>query len=175
VKVWHIVGIDPGLVHTGVVRLDIGDGELINSHTVVKGIDAAAVAAWIGNREDHPDKIFIEKYDPRMHFSSDERMVKGEAALRSSLKRYTQVEFIKNRDIKQAVPLVTLNMMGLWNFPTVTHHQDLRSAARIAVMGMMRTPSLNLVLADMMRDALDGNPWPVTDLGGGVSLASVAD
>lgn len=168
----HIIGIDPGLVHTGAVRIIIGKGEIHVSHTVVAGMDAATVAAWAKYHALPVDHIFVEKYDARQHYSTDERMIKGEAAFKRELK---QAEFIKNMGSKKIISIQVLNLMGLWNFTTSTHHQDLRSAARIAVLGMLKTPSLNLILADMVRDTLDGSPWTVVDLGGGVTVASVDD
>jgi hypothetical protein len=43
-----------------------------------------------------------------------------------------------------------------------THHDDLRSAARILVLGMLKNPMLNEVLSDYVRDRIKGRPWDTT-------------
>ena len=165
----HIVGIDPGLVHTGVIRLMLSEGEITVEHTVVAGLDVAAVEEWVGSLGPWPDRIFIEKYDPRMHYSTDERMVKGEAMLKGALRNSV---LLRNTGIKQTVPLAVLSVLGLDSFTTRTHHQDLLSAARIAVLGCMKDPDLNKEVAEAVRDKLDGFPWPVNDLGGGLYVTT---
>jgi hypothetical protein len=55
-----------------------------------------------------------------------------------------------------------LEALGAWKFQTTTHHQDLRSAAKIAVLGMMKQEHTNLLLAAIIRDHIDGRPWKVT-------------
>ena len=42
-----------------------------------------------------------------------------------------------------------------------THHQDLRSAARIALLGMLRDEQMNRLLADVVRDHLAGETWTI--------------
>lgn len=169
---YHIVGVDPGLVHTGVVSLTIGEGAVAHTHALVQGLDAVATRQWIETLSVVPDRIFIEKYVARLHYGADDRMIKGEAAFRRELPK---AGFIRNTDSMSVVPLTVLDLLGVWNFKTTSHHQDLRAAARIAVFGMMKDITLNRVLADAMRDAIGGDPWPVEDQGGGLLVAPVAD
>jgi hypothetical protein len=63
--------------------------------------------------------------------------------------------------VKKIVKPAVLITLGAWLFSTPTHHDDLRSAARIAVLGMMKDPEMNLLLADIIRDHLGGQPWTI--------------
>ena len=154
----HIVGIDPGLVHTGCVRILLNPESKMfrTDHHVVDGIDALAVERWVGSVSPSP-WIFIEKYVPRSNFGTDERMVKGESLLRQSL---PDSVLLRNTGIKAVIKPQLLWVLGLARFSAATHHQDLLSAARIAVLGMMKDPDLNRVLADVVMDHIDGSPWP---------------
>jgi len=162
VPVLHIVGIDPGLVHTGCVRILIDtESKVINTyHAVVDGIDVQAIGSWCHLVKPAP-WIFIEKYVPRSNFGTDERMIKGETALRGSLPDST---LLRNTGIRTVVTPRVLDVLGLTKFKTATHHQDLLSAARIAVLGMMKDTEFNHVLADVVMDHIDGNPWIVRAL-----------
>jgi hypothetical protein len=55
-----------------------------------------------------------------------------------------------------------LELLEAWHFSTTTHHQDLRSAARIAVLGMLLDPALNNVLYLFTTDTIDGRTWNVS-------------
>jgi hypothetical protein len=155
----QIVGVDPGLVHTGVVslvfktsvrRVEVG-------HTLVVGPDAGAVAAWIRGNGQHP-RIYVEQYRTRQHLSSDMRMVKAELDLRQAL---PGARFLPNMGIKRVITQDLMDVLEVWRFPTPSHHQDLRAAARIALLGMVKDDDTNAVLAAVVRDHLDGNPWKV--------------
>lgn len=155
----HVIGVDPGLVHTGVVSMAFipADKKIVVRHLVVTGPDPEAVKEWIAVT--HPNLkpfIFVERYVPRQRLSTDERMVKAEAAFMAGL---AGAKWIRNTGVKQVVSPELMNMLGVWTFPAVTHHQDLRSAARIGLYGMMKNPHLNPVLAGAIRDYLDGVEW----------------
>ena len=157
----HVVGIDPGLVHTGVVSMVFipADKELVVRHLVVDGPDPEAVKEWVANT--HPNLkpfIFVERYVPRQRLSTDERMVKAEAAFVAGM---PDARWIRNTDVKRVVSPELMQLLRVWQFPTVTHHQDLRSAARIGLYGMMKFTELNKILADFVAAHLDGNPWKV--------------
>lgn len=156
--VTHIYGVDPGLVHTGVVRMSFRPGLKtleVESH-LVPGLDAKAVADWINTHSGAV--VFIEKYAPRQSLDSDVRMVQGEQDLKRELPK---AKLLRNTGIKSVVSQQLMEVMGVWSFSTPTHHQDLRSAARIALLGMLKEPRLNNMLADMVRAHLDGNRWTV--------------
>jgi hypothetical protein len=157
----HIVGIDPGLVDTGCVSLVFRPNlrSISVEHGVIAGTNAQAVKDWVF----HPSKpatkhIFIEAYRPRMKLDSDKRMVEMEQELRKVL---PDAKVLPNMGIKRVIPQSLMEVFGVWSWPTVTHHQDLRSAARIALLGMVKEPRLNAIMADVVRDHLEGRPWNV--------------
>jgi hypothetical protein len=63
--------------------------------------------------------------------------------------------------VKKIVSRQLLELVHAYKFGAVTHHQDLRSAARIALLGMMLDPTLNRVLFDYAVDNVDGRDWHV--------------
>jgi hypothetical protein len=163
-KVAQVVGIDPGLVHTGCVRMvfDVVHRTIQLDHLVVDGLDVQAAKTWI----DSVDRvalsdIFIEEYRPRHNLSSDKRMVDGVQQFRRGIPGSL---VLSNTGITKVVPTTLMNLLGVWDWPQSTHHQDLRSAARIALLGMMKKTRLNEVLSTTVRDHLAGLTWEVTRL-----------
>lgn len=155
----HVFGIDPGLVHTGVVRLTFKPYLRtvdVTDH-LVQGPDAQAVDDWLAQTTGK-HHVFVEKYTPRLSLDSDVRMVQAEQDLRRTI---PNAVFLRNTGIKRVIPQSLMEVLGVWSFRTSTHHQDLRSAARIALLGMVKDPPLNQILADVVRDHLDGNQWTV--------------
>ena len=72
---------------------------------------------------------------------------------------------IKNTAVKKLVPPPLLDMLQLYYFSQASHHQDLRSAARIALLGMMKDPDLNMRLSKMFYEALTFDPnWTIQKL-----------
>ena len=157
----HIVGVDPGIVDSGCVRLLFKPNfrHIDVEHKVIPGDNAKAVAEWIRDgRTVFVPKVFIEKYTPRLKLDSDARMVQAEQNLRRELHGAL---FLPNTGVKRVIPQQLMEIFGVWRWPTVTHHQDLRSAARIALLGLVKEPRLNRVMADVVRDHLEGKPWTV--------------
>jgi hypothetical protein len=132
--------VDPGLIHTGVVslKLDTDLLELTSTSTLIDGPDAYQVRAWIGMLGD--PVVFIEKYRPRSHYGTDERMIKAE---RDFKKAMPKAVLLNNTGVLQVVTQELLELLELWKFSLSSHHQDLRSAARVAVLGMLRDPEMN--------------------------------
>lgn len=157
-----IVGVDPGLVHTGCVKLDFDVRQRIieRQFVVIDGLEIRELAGWVRLNDTHVDHVFVEKYRPRHNFSQDPEMLKAEGEIKRLLPK---AELVSNTGIMKAVPLPLLQLLGLRDFPVGTHHQDLRSAARILVKGMMKKPGLNKLLASVVTDALDGNGWEMRD------------
>lgn len=160
VSIAHVIGVDPGLVHTGVVSMEFDSiaGTVIVDHFAFTGLDAQGVAAWIKSAAGVHPKVYIERYRPRQHLGADVRMVQGEQDLRAQLPGAT---FLPNMGIKRVVQQQLMEMLKVWHWTTTTHHQDLRSAARIALLGMLKDDVLNNLLAEVVRDHLDGRPWLV--------------
>lgn len=149
-------GIDPGLVHTGVVRFvfdqdpSIGMYKLDVRHSVIQGFDMPALLNFVVVNANAP--LFVEAYRPRSHFSTDKDMVEGIAKIKQAFPR---AKVLPNMGIKNVVTEDFMKVLGCWDFNTPTHHQDLRSAARIALLGMYKDPMLNQVVADHARHLLN--------------------
>lgn len=154
-----VVGVDPGLVHTGVVRMtfDSTSRTVVVDETAVPGLDPTATAAWIHTQPVPSSQIFIEGYRTRSNFSTDQAMVAGVQELRQVLKG----QVVLNTGVKQVVRRPLMELLGVWQFATVTHHQDLRSAARIALLGMLKSEQLNRVVTQVVLDHLAGRTWNV--------------
>jgi hypothetical protein len=165
-SVTHVVGVDPGLVHTGVVSMlfDSAARRVVVQSTAVPGLNTAAVWNAIDNGSvpDVRPQVFVEAYRPRSNFDSDKRMVEGVAAIRDVLrKEHMDVTVLNNTGVKAVVKKALMDLLGVWSFSTTTHHQDLRSAARIGLLGMMKDDTMNQLLADIVRDHLAGSDWHV--------------
>jgi hypothetical protein len=152
----RVIGIDPGLVHTGLVSLqfDTTARELVVWHHLVQGLDIPTIQGWVKAGWD----VYVEQYRPRQRLGSDVRMVQAEQELRHAI---PSAKFLTNMGIKRVVPQGLMELLEVWKFPTSSHHQDLRSAARIALLGMMKEERTNWVLAEMVRDHVDFQSWQV--------------
>jgi hypothetical protein len=156
--VTHVVGVDPGLVHTGVVNLVFKPEvkEILVLDRLVVGLNDTEVqkaVALVGTKP----IIFIEGYKPRSNLNSDRRMQDGVTRIRQA----TGGKVLDNMGVKKVVKKSLMDLLGVWSFTTTTHHQDLRSAARIALLGMLKDDELNRLLADVVRDHLNGDDWRV--------------
>jgi hypothetical protein len=157
----HIVyGIDPGLVHTGVVGLafDPTKRELQVRPTVVPGADATTMTNSLGERLGWVRHVFIEGYKPRSHYDTDNRMV---TAVSEIHKKIPGSKVLLNHGVKKIIRKPLMDLLEVWNFNTPTHHQDLRAAARIALLGMVKDDTLNACLTQVVTDYLDGRRWDV--------------
>jgi hypothetical protein len=158
-----VIGVDPGLVHTGIVMLDFNtdNRRLVIGHRAVAGPDAllsrAAVEDLAGHKPYPTLDIFIEWYRPRSGYAVDEQMMLAN----TEFKRALEGQLLRNNGVKQVVSPELMKLAGVWSFSSRTHHQDLRSAARIALLGMMLEPALNQVLYTYTTDNIDGRKWDV--------------
>lgn len=157
-----VIGVDPGIVHTGVVVLDFNEHDrvLTVGHAVVDGLDAPRARAEAQALAPRPLALcdtFIEWYRPRSGFSVDERMVQANATFRLELGG----KLLRNTGVKKVVTPDLMKLLHVWSFSTTTHHQDLRSAARIALLGMLLSEPLNQVLYRFTTNHLDGKAWDV--------------
>jgi len=157
----HVVGVDPGLVHTGCVRMVFVPlaRTILVEHLVVVGPDAVAVRDWARGPQPYgvPRQIYIEDYKPRHHYAPDMQMV----AAVSEMRKVVAGHLLMNTGVKKVVRRQLMDLLGVWSFSTVTHHQDLRSAARIGIYGMLKHAVMNELLADVVADHLKGRTWQV--------------
>lgn len=152
----QVFGIDPGIVHTGLVELnwDFHNQELRVNARSVDGITEQSVNELhmhIQLRMWLKSNIIVEEYRPRSHFSTDTKMVEGQAMLKLHL---PSAKIINNSGVKSIVTKELLQLLDLYDWPT-THHNDLRSAARIALFAMLRDERANNQLAKFVEAALD--------------------
>lgn len=150
-------GVDPGLVHTGVVHMEVNDltREIIITHEIVMGPNVDAVNAFLLAQSTGP--VYIEGYRTRGQFSTNDRMIRAVADMKAGL---PHSKVIANTGIKKVVKPKLLQVLHLEKFPT-THHQDLQSAARIMVLGMLKNPEQNSVLAGVVSDHISGVAWSI--------------
>jgi hypothetical protein len=159
----HVVGIDPGVVDTGVVRivLDNKRREVVVEEMVAKNHnrhDVDDVVVWVNGSEFQYPQVFIEKYRPRQRLSYDEIMLSAQSTWVAAFPKAT---LLSNTGILRVVPQEMMEALGVWRFKTRTHHQDLRSAARIALLGMIKSDEMNPILSDCISDYLHHRPWRV--------------
>lgn len=155
-SVTHVIGVDPGLVHTGLVALsfDADNRVLRVNHDLMHGIDLPTIKGWCTSSR----RVYVEAYRPRLKLGTDNRMLQAEAEIRAAV---PSARFLPNMGIKKVVTEELMRLLEVWKFPTVSHHQDLRSAARIALLGMMKDDNLNHALAEMVREQLDFQTWTI--------------
>lgn len=157
----HVIGIDPGLVDTGIVFVTFNRKiKLITLQTTVitRGTGKQVAAAVDGFIYSSPDVfVFIEGYRSRSNFSGDARMI----GLVREIKNETGGKVLNNTGIKKVVKTALLDILQMRRFSTLTHHADLESAARILVLGMLKDDKLNGLLSDIVKDYLAIKPWDV--------------
>lgn len=154
----HIIGIDPGIIHTGVVSaLFLPQLRGVHvKHSVTPGLDEAEVKRQIKLfHAGTPDAIYVEGFRSRSNLGHDKEMHVGVSAIAKA----TRGRVLDNTGIKKVVKRPVLEALGIWKFSTPTNHDDLRSAARILVLGMLKEH--NELLADVVRDHIDGRSWRV--------------
>lgn len=156
-----VVGVDPGIVDTGIVvyRFFPNEHMLEVKSVVLHGAKAIDVFRAISDNVRNAPSVFIEKYRPRSNFGTDSAMTEFQAQLKQMMPK---AKLLNNTGVKSVVTQRLLETLHSWDFDIPTHHQDLRSAARIAILGMMKDEELNELLSDFMRDYFDGKAWDVT-------------
>ena len=156
-----VIGIDPGLVHTGAVSMAFDpSAKMVNvEYLLVDGIEDPAleeVATWANDH--YATAVFIEAYRPRSNFASDAKM----GAAVNELKRRThQSTKLDNTGMKKVVKPALMQLLNVWSYPTTSHHQDLRSAARIGLYGALKNDAWNQVICTVIKDHLARAPWHV--------------
>ena len=152
-----MIGVDPGLVHTGVVGIGFDPNERFY-HTwyeVVNGLDAAAVKKACACWPDAP--VVIEAYRPRSHFGQDKGMIRGIHDMRTALGGRART--LNNTGVKKIVTDNLMKALGVWTFDMSTHHDDLRSAARICLYAMLKDKQFNQILRDYLSSFEFTDPW----------------
>lgn len=149
---YMFTGIDPGIVTTGIVTLSIDSDD-----RVFQVFEKAFTQEELPNlRLATPtERVFIEAYEPRSNFGHDTRM----AELVKQIADSTGGKIISNKGVKKVIRKKLMEHLGLWNFQTRTHHQDLRSAAYIMLYGMVKDEIGNQLLTQIVWDHLFHDDW----------------
>ena len=153
----HVGGVDPGLVHTGVVSILLNSKEKTIKvwAETVEGTNAAQVASLFKGRQ---PQIFIEKYEDRgTVFSTHGEMRVFEVELSKALPHAT---ILSNTGSRQVVNDLMMAVLGCGTFPT-TNHRDLESAARIALYGALKDDASNAIIYQAFNSYLEGKPWQI--------------
>lgn len=151
-----VTGIDPGVVHTGVVRIEFDPRHKTWEVTsaLLNGLDVDGAVVF---SQMHPsDRVFIEKYSPRSHYKQDPAMVEATNRMHRMIDNSVLLD---NTGSRQIISDDTMKLVNCWKFTPVSHHQDQRSAARIALYGLVKEADWNTVLFQFVYDQHSGNAW----------------
>lgn len=158
----EIVGVDPGVVHTGVVSLffDPVNKTVYRQFAVFDGIKPDEIKTWIATHTVGAGrlKVYIEKYEPRSIFDEDVKMIEGQALLKQALPK---ANLVSNFGVNSIIKAALLQQLECWKFGVATHHNDLRSAAKIALYGAVKDEHFNPILYRFVDEQLNGVPWKV--------------
>ena len=105
-----------------------------------------------------PDRVFIEGYRSRSNFAHDAKMITAVQTLKRLIPGSTALD---NMGVKKIITPDLMKVLGVWTFTLQTNHQDLRSAARIALFGMVKEDEYNALLAKIITNHINGNSWTV--------------
>ena len=146
-----LVGIDPGVIHTGIIVSKINPHvkEVTNSTFLMEGCPVMDIRDILRNFR--PTATFIEGYRPRSNLHHDRQMQKFVSDLNFHLRNSIALD---NMDSKNVVKNDLLKLFKLYSFSTRSHHQDLRSAARIMLFGALKQNDTNALIADVVRDTI---------------------
>jgi hypothetical protein len=154
VSIITLVGIDPGIVDTGAVTFSLDPVKLTLDVSAEKLLGSAPepIEEYVTRNTRDRTFTFVEAYRDRgTVFNTHGTMRQIEAALRRSL---PGVEILDNTGVKKVVTKPLMQLLNCWDFPTVTHHQDIRSAARIALYGGLKNTEINSYLTQIVMKQL---------------------
>ena len=146
-----LVGIDPGVIHTGIIVSEINPHvkEVTNSTFLMEGCPVMTIRDTLRNFRS--TATFIEGYRPRSNLHHDRQMQEFVSYLNFHLPNSIALD---NMDSKNVVKNDLLKLFKLYSFSTRSHHQDLRSAARIMLFGALKQNDTNALIADVVRDTI---------------------
>lgn len=168
-----IIGIDPGAIHTGCVALLFNPPKrtIDVTYEVIDGVDVTAVRAWVETKSP-AWATFIEDYNPGNYGREDKRMSEALGRLKAEFPPSDDpiVKYVDNAGINTLLPSAVLEIFQVDRFPVTTHHNDLVSAGKIALLGMLQDKgpyNLRGIASNVVRDALwgSGYAWDVVQHG----------
>lgn len=144
-----LVGIDPGIKNTGAVAMTLtkrgGFVDYDVTYEALPGSDLESIQEYCSHYayDDFGlEHVYVEKYRDRgTTFRTHGAMRQLEVLIKRTIPK---VELIDNTGIKNIVTTEMLKLLGMWDFSDKrTHHQDIRSAARIMLYGALEVEDLN--------------------------------
>ena len=143
----QLIGIDPGLVDTGVVRIriDTATRSVTVKENVFTNVSAGAIGVFVDQARDahtyqFSTYVYIEDFRVRKGYSTNIPMIGFINDLRKTV---PSAKVLNNMGVTKVITKPIMEAFGVWDFNISTHHQDLRSAARIALFGAVRDDGLN--------------------------------
>lgn len=160
-----IGGIDPGIIHTGCVAITLDEAKrtIDIRFEIINGVDISKTQYWVNKQG--LDALFIEDYNPGNYTREDKKMSEALGRLKSAFIPTDDpiVRYVDNAGINTLIPIAVLRCFGVDKFPVSTNHNDLVSAAKIALLGMLKDKSgLRLLVSRVVRDHLTNRAWKVT-------------
>lgn len=159
------IGIDPGRVHTGCVALEfhIPAQTIDVTCLVINSVDVRQVRDFV---EGWPDaSLFIEDYNPSNYAREDKLMSEALGRLKAEFPPSDNpiVKYVDNAGVNTIIPTEVQKLFGVHRFPVSTHHNDLNSAGKIALLGMVQDKNgvLRNLVSTVIKDSLIGFPWKV--------------
>lgn len=170
-----VIGIDPGVVHTGCVALNISSAasRIDVAHAVIGGVNVDDVLDWVDAMCDtfkvSTDQrfVFIEDYNPGNFVRENKKMSEALGRLKGAMPASEEapvVRYVDNAGVNTLIPPHVQKIFKVDSFTTPTHHNDLVSAGKIALLGMLKDKDYGLreMLSLIVRDYLNRNDWGVT-------------
>lgn len=145
-----LIGIDPGIVDTGAVTMTLDPMRLTLSVVSEKlqGGLPEPIEQYVQRKTRERTLTFVEKYRDRgTVFNTHGTMRNIESAVQRAL---PNAVLLDNTGVKKVVTKSLMQLLDCWDFPTATNHQDIRSAARIALYGGLKDPEINGLLTKIV-------------------------
>lgn len=144
------IGIDPGLVHTGMVFMTVlhlptlprasVNTTIDIEYKIISGDDHGRQALLLATPASH---VYIEAYRERgQMYAQNKQMLERMQEFRTM---FPAAKIVDNTGSKQVLRREALKKLKLLKFPA-TNHQDLQAAARILIYGMLKDPEHNALL-----------------------------
>lgn len=165
-----IIGIDPGIIHTGCVALQLDDNTrtIDVTYAVINGVNVEAVLHWV-EAQPQPYSLFIEDYNPSNYAREDKKMSEALGRLKAAYPPADNpiVRYVDNAGINTLIPVPVQRIFGVAKFPVTTHHNDLVSAGKIALLGMLQDKegTLRNLISNVVLHELKKHPWTVMQHG----------
>lgn len=163
-----LTGVDPGIIDTGLVRIDLNPIERewsVTAQVLHKMVQHQNQAVTIDESALLLTSVLsmgslagVEGYRPRGRNQVQDRMM---TTLVQRIDKIKGFEVVENTGIKQVVTPATLKLFKVDRFDLPTNHADLKSAARVALLRGYKDPVANEIICMFFEDMLypEGSPW----------------